>query len=89
MTGSSDTDDPWRPACGACGSTSLRPRVATKSGVEPAVHFYECTACGRAWDGSEAPEPTHAVELLPVLCLGEMNAAGPPPLKPTPNGHDE
>lgn len=87
MTGSSD--DPWRPACGACGATSLRPRTATRAGVEPAVHFYECTACGAAWDGSEAAEPSVDSLLLPRLYLGEPNPSGPPPLKPIPNGHDE
>lgn len=52
MTGS---DESWRPACGACGSTSLK---RTPSG-------YRCSACGAPWDGSEAPEASRAVYVCP------------------------
>lgn len=60
------TEDGWRPACGACGSTSLRARTTTRAGVEPAVCFYECTACGKPWDGSEAPEASRADDEQPA-----------------------
>lgn len=39
------TDDPWRPACGGCGSTSIRVSTGT------------CDDCGAPWDGSETGEP--------------------------------
>ena len=41
--------------------------------------FYECTACGKPWDGSEAPEasrddeqPGELTELLTRLYLGPL-----------------
>ncbi len=40
------TEDAWRPACGQCGSTSI------------GVTTGRCGACGKPWDGSEAPEPS-------------------------------
>lgn len=76
MMGSSD--DSWRPRCGDCGSTSMRARTTTRERVEPVVCYYECTACGRAWDGSEAPEPVRALDANGIadVVAGVLRAAG-------------
>lgn len=31
------------------------------------MRFYECAACGKAWDGSEAPEPVRALDTNEVV----------------------
>lgn len=69
------SDDSWRPICSDCGSTSLRPRLVEAQGCERAVHFYECTACGRAWDGSEAAEPL-APDAVVDIVAGVLRDAG-------------